>query len=268
MYKLLLVADQPEVLEAFAKVNNWELLGFKAPHVRHDFEGAKESLQKHHADGIAIAVTKDEEEKILELLRIHYPDLSIFNAGNQPDEVRRYVSELGLLLNRTHADFSNDSFGISDMLHLCRHEFFRKLMAGKVTNKENLLRNLRLMRSKMDPDKACIQVELAQPEGGELLSGRWHYGPERLELAIRNFFGKEMNGWLILPTVISGNKIVLLSCPMIGFEDAMTEESMSSIILTHTEESIAHMKEYLGLDLRIVSINVLPDLGALCVEKE
>ena len=267
MYKLLLVSDRPKVLEAFDRIKNWELLGFKAPHIRHDFEGAKESLIKHHADGIAIAVSDDEENKIMDLLRTEYPDLSIFNAGSDPDEVRRYVSELGILLNRTHADFSNDSFGVADMLQLCRHDFFRKLMAGQVANAEVMQRNLRLMRSKMDPKRSCVMVEMAQPEGADLLSGRWHYGPERLELALRNFFGKEINGWLILPTVLNGTRILMLSCPMVGYENLILEDSMSSIILRHTEESIAHVKEYLGLDLRISGIRVLPDLSALCADK-
>ena len=65
MYKLLLVSDQEEVLNAFASINNWELLGFKPPHIRHDFEGTKDSLAKHHADGISLAVSPEQEELIL-----------------------------------------------------------------------------------------------------------------------------------------------------------------------------------------------------------
>ena len=66
MYKLLLVSDQEEVLDAFAQIKNWELLGFKQPHIRHDFEGAKDSLAKHHADGICIAVKPEETDAIKE----------------------------------------------------------------------------------------------------------------------------------------------------------------------------------------------------------
>ena len=56
MYKLLLVSDQEDVLKAFGQISNWELHGFKPPHIRHDYEGAVDSLAKHHADGICIAV--------------------------------------------------------------------------------------------------------------------------------------------------------------------------------------------------------------------
>ena len=44
MYKLLLISDQDDVLNAFASINNWELHGFKAPHIRHDYEGTLDSL--------------------------------------------------------------------------------------------------------------------------------------------------------------------------------------------------------------------------------
>ena len=76
MYKLLLVSDQEDVLNAFAGISNWEIHGFKAPHIRHDFEGTVDSLAKHHADGICIALSDpDEEEKILAYLQEYFPDV-------------------------------------------------------------------------------------------------------------------------------------------------------------------------------------------------
>ena len=52
MYKLLLVSDQEEVLNAFGQIQNWERQGFKPPHIRYDYDGMLDSLSKHHADGI------------------------------------------------------------------------------------------------------------------------------------------------------------------------------------------------------------------------
>lgn len=267
MYKLLLVSNRQDVLDAFDQVKNWEMLGFKAPHIRHDFEGARESLQKHHADGIALAVQPEEEEQILRYLDEKYPMVSIFTAATKPDEVKRYLSELGILLNRTHADFSNDSIGEAEMLQYCRHEFFRKLLDGKVVSEAEMLRNLRLLRSRMDPTKPCIVVDLAQPEGTDQLSGRWHYGNERLEVALRNFFGKELEGWRILPMVLPGDRIQMLCCPLTDSEGAAAGDSMTAMVTTHTAESIAHVKEYLGLELSISGIRVLPCLAALCTDK-
>ena len=267
MYKLLLVSDRQDVLDAFDQIKNWEMLGFRAPHIRHDFAGAMESLQKHHADGIAIAVQLAEEEKLLHYLDEEYPMVSLFPAATQPDEVKRYLSELGILLNRTHADFSNDSIGEAEMLQYCRHEFFRKLLDGKISCEAEMLRNLRLLRSRMDPTKPCIVVELAQPEGADQLTGRWHYVNERLEVALRNFFGKELEGWRILPMVLPEERIQMLCCPLTDNDGAAVGDSMTAMVTNHTAESIAHVKQYLGLELSISGIRVLPCLAALCSDK-
>lgn len=266
MYKLLLVSDRQEVLDAFDSIRNWEMLGFKAPHIRHDFEGAKESLSKHHADGIAMAIAPEEEEKLIRYLDEAYPMVSIFSAADNTNDVMRYLNELGILLNRTHADFSNDSIGEGEMLQYCRHEFFRKLMDGQIRTEAEMKRNLRLLRSRMDPDKPCIIVTLDQPQGTDLLNGRWHYGPERLEVALRNFFGRELEGWRILPSVLAGDRIMMLCCPLMNKENIPEGDSMTALVTTHTAESIAHVKEYLGLELKISGIQVLPELADLCKE--
>ena len=200
MYKLLLVSDQEDVLNAFAQVSNWEMHGFKAPHIRHDFEGAVDSLGKHHADGICIALSDPaEEEKVLAYLQEHFPDVSIFEAGRTEEEVLRYLSELKILLNRLHADFYNERFNTTDVLQICRHEFFRKLMNGKVRNSDDLHRNMRLLRSRMDADRPCLLIEIEQTAPYDQLEGRWHYGTDRLEMALRNSFAGDKNGIHILP---------------------------------------------------------------------
>ena len=212
MYKLLLVSDREDVLNAFDQIQNWERQGFKPPHIRHDFEGTKDSLAKHHVDGISIAVAPEEEKKILAYLQEFFPNVPIFQAGTTKEEVLRYLNELNILLNRIHADFSNDRIREIDMLQECRHEFFRKLMTGRVGQKADLLRNMRLLRSRMDPDRTCMLMELEQPAGTEQdkLEGRWHYGADRLELALRNSFGGDVEGVHILPTVHTDGRILVL----------------------------------------------------------
>lgn len=268
MYKLLLVSDQEEVLNAFAQVKNWELQGFKPPHIRHDYEGTIDSLAKHHADGICIAVDPDEEEKILSYLQVHFPNVSIFEAGRTEDEVLRYLSELKILLNRIHADFYNERFSETDVLQLCRHEFFRKVINGKVHNSEDLHRNMRLLRSRMDADRPCLLIELGQSASYDKLEGRWHYGKERLEIALRNSFAGDLNGIHILPTIHSDGRILVLACPLHGVDTAMTVDTMTAMLTTYTAECIEHMKEFFGLELHIVEIRVFPALTALCKSPE
>ena len=198
MYKLLLVSDREEILNAFDQIENWERHGFKKPHIRHDYEGMLDSLAKHHADGISIAVVPEEAKKIYPYLQANYPNVPIFEAGETEDEILRYLNELNILLNRIHADFSNDGFTEIDMLMECRHEFFRKLLTGRVENKDDLVRNMHLLRSRMDPEETCMIMELAQPSATEQdkLEGRWHYGQDRLELTLRQSFGGDVQGVL------------------------------------------------------------------------
>ena len=269
MYKLLLVSDREDVLNAFAQVQNWERQGFKPPHIRHDFEGAKDSLAKHHADGIAISVSPEEEQKILSYLQEYFPNVSIFQAGTNREEVLRYLNELNILLNRIHADFSNDRFREIDMLMECRHEFFRKVLTGKIQKKEDLFRSMRLLRSRMDADRPCLLVELEQPSttDEDKLEGKWHYGPERLELALRNSFGGDVAGIHILPTVHPDGRILVLCCPLRGIETKLSGDSMTAMLTSHINEGISHLKEFFGLDLRMVNIRVLPSLYTLCAEE-
>lgn len=267
MYKLLLISDQDDVLSAFDQVGNWERTGFKKPHIRHDLEGAIDSLSKHHADGIAIAVDPEEEEKILAYLQEFFPTVPIFEAGRSRQEVLRYLSELNILLNRLHADFSNDRFLLSDMLQECRHEFFRKLMTGKIRTREELYRNMRLLRSRMDADRPCLMAELIQKKGGDgELEGRWHYGDERLELTLRKSFGGDVQGIHVLPTVHPDGEIRVLACPLHGVETTISGESMTAFITEHIQKGIQHLKEYFGLELTLKEIRILPALSALCVE--
>ncbi len=264
MYKLLLVSDQEDVLNAFAGIRNWELLGFKPPHIRHDFEGTKDSLAKHHADGICIAVDHDQEELILAYLQQYFPNVSIFEAGHNGEEVLRYLSELKILLNRINADFYNERSSTRDNLQMCRHEFFRKVINGKVKNSDDLHRNMRLLRSRMDADRPCLLIELDQSAPNDRLEGRWHYGKDQLEIALRTSFAGDLNGIHILPTIHSDGRILVLACPLHGVDTDMTVDTMTAMLTTYTADSIEHMKEFFGLELHISGIRVFPALTALC----
>jgi len=260
MYKLLLATDKPEIMEAFQAVGSWEGLGFRTPRMVSTPQAAMDSLKKHHADGIAFSFDEKGNEALMNYLIQEYPILPIIPAGKNAGQVTDAVCELRSLLNRTHADFSNDNFGEADMLQLCRHEFFRALIGGRVSTCDEVLRRLKLLRSRMNADQPCVLLELAMPEGDSFLTGRWHYGSERLEVALRNFFGVELEGMRMLVSVLPNEKIYLLACPMLG-EEAV--DSISGVVHHHAEESIAHVREYLGLHLSIANIRVLPNLTVL-----
>lgn len=267
MYKLLLTTNDPAVREAFAAVA-WENLGFKEPRLAASVDEALASLKAYHADAIAIALPAEEDAALIEKLMRAYPDLPVMEATNKRGEVELRTLELRKLLVRLNADISNDSYTLSDQLMLCRHEYFRAMMDRRIPSAKDVERMLRLVRSKMDPHRPCVVAELKMPDGSDFLRGRWHYGPERLEMALRNIFGVEVAGLRILSCVLPGERIVLLGCPMLYHELETQESSITGVVSNHVQECISHVDEYLGIDLSIAAMHVLPALTAMAADQE
>lgn len=267
MYKLLLVTNQAQVVEAFMEDMSWENLGFRVPRVVDSVRSALDSLQNHHADGVAVALPAEERDKLLVALGQKWAMLPVMRASTRRDEVRRDVQELSGLLGRLKADDADRPYSEAEAMRQVRHAFFRELLDGKLNDRDAVLRRLLLMRSRMNPEKSCVLIQFALPKGEDDLEGRWHYGADRLETAMRNLFGSELQGMKLLVSVLPGNRIYLLACPMIGCETPGAEESMTGIVAEHAENAIKHVREYLGFEMSIASVNVLPTVAALADEK-
>jgi len=262
---LLLVSDDAEVLDAFARIKNWELQGFKPPHIRHDFEGMLDSLSKHHADGIGICVGVEEARKIYPWLQEHYPATPFFQPGRTPEEAILYLTELKSLLNRLRADFSNDRFTEDELLQMCRHDFIRKLINGEISDEAAFNRSMGLLRSKMDPDSPCLLIELEQPALREdRLEGRWYDNQSRLETTLKISFASDQDGIHILPTAHDDGSITILACPLREAEGKITAEDLHRLMSVHVEEGIDHLRQYEGLELSVTEIREMASLTAFC----
>ena len=266
MYKLLLVTNDQKVREAFAAVA-WENLGFKQPRTAGTVEEALCSLKAYHADAIAIALPHEEDDALIRQLMDRWPDLPVMEAPDKRGEVELRTLELRKLLVRLNADISDDSYTLADQMMVCRHEYFRAMMDRRIPSSKDVERMLRLVRSKMDPHRPCVVAELKMPAGSDFLKGRWHYGPERLEMALRNIFGVEVAGLRILSCVLPGERILLLGCPMLYHDMETAENSMTGVVSHHVQDCIDHVDEYLGIDLTIASMQVLPALTAMASDK-
>ena len=264
MYKLLLVTDRQDVMDAFGAVENWEGLGFRAPRMAQSARGAIESLAQHHADAIAVALPDAEPRALMACLAEMYPLLPVMRASRKKSEVFSDLTELRRLLGQVNADNSDDRYNQAEAMQHVRHAYFRKLISGKVKSRDEARRYLRLMRSRMDLDQPCVLIRFSLPEADGYLAGRWHYGPDRLEIAMRNLFGAELAGMRLLVSVLENEQIYLLACPMLGEHgpvDAQT--SMTGLVTQHAEDAIRHVQEYLEIEMRIASITVLPTVTAL-----
>ena len=265
MYKLLLATDRPEVLDAFGEIRDWERLGFRPPRTAGSADAAEESLRAHHADAVAVALPPEEERKLVEDMGCpHWHLRPIMRAAADRETVLKDVMELELLLSRTRADYSNDPYSDETMMLLQRHDFFRRVIAGEESDPDRIRRYMRLLRSRMDPEKACVLLSLRLAEEGEELSDHWRYGPERLEVAMRNIFGAELSGMRLLVSVLDSEEIYLLACPMLEHEAPEAGE-MEHIVVEHATWACQHVREYLDMELEIDSVRMLSCLYDLAV---
>lgn len=262
MYKLLLVSDQEDVLEAFANIRNWGNNGFNKPHLRSDLDGAKESLKKHHADGIAMALSPDQEKELLAYLQEEYPLVPIFEAGRTTAEAEAYLGELRMVLNRLRADFASDSGDEHIMMLRARRHFFRRLVSGKPITQEELYRRMRLLRSRMDPDRPCILVDLEQSSlEDDRLVGRWQDSDYLLERELFQSFGGDVKGYHVLPLVTEDGRVFVLAGAL---RDQPQEEDMATTMNECIREGISHAEEYRGIHLRMKGMQILASLYAFC----
>jgi hypothetical protein len=269
MYKILMATDIQGYAGQFSQAELFETMGFRTPCVVDSVQAAFECLDKRHIDAIAYRFAKQAcNQELFAFLQAKYQILPIFTASLNSRELAETLASLRLLLNRTHADFSDDNFNESDILMLCRHEFFRNLLSESITSEDQLKTSLLLLRSSMDSEKACLVLDMALPDGEEYFAGRWHYGADRLEVALRNFFGREMRGMRILPSVVAPDSIRLLACPLLGSEDNdLNDQSVTGEVYAHAQDAIKEVREYLSLDMRIERIRVLPNLSALVAKR-
>ena len=263
MYKLLLATDQHDIQNMFSEITDWENRGFRAPRTAASAQEAIACLEKHHVDAVAFRLNAQDESELYQKLKQSYPDLPIFRLARNVSEQMAILNELRVLLNRTHADFANEDYGIADMMKLCRNDFMRALLSGNVSDSRDILAKMRLLRFPIDMDKPCVLLDMDLPQGDEYLAGRWHYGSERLEVALRNFFGTAVDGLFFSVAVVTPQLIRLLACPLEGRGDKEEEESLTGMVEDHVREAIEQIREYLTLEVHLSGTRVLKNITVL-----
>ena len=262
MYKLLLATDQADVISAYEQISPWETTGFRKPTVVHSAQEAIGYLQTHAVDAIAMALPHEQEASLIQHLRTIQPPIPAVQAAPDVAQSLQALAECDQLLTWLRADVTNFSFTLEDRLQVARHDFFRNLLAGKMESTDEILRRLKLFHSRMNPELPCVVVEFSLPKEDDYLFEHWHYGSERLEVALRNFFGGELEDMRMLVSVLPGERIILLCCPM-GAAPKLKEESLTGVVSRHATQAMNDIRDYLNIDLSISNIRVLPALTAL-----
>jgi len=213
-------------------------------------------------DAVAFHLPKEEGQELYAYLHQWRPSLPIFETASTPDKLAECLDDLTAVLNRKQLDFSEEQYTEADIMAMLRITFAQQLLAGKIDDPEEILRQLKLLRSPMSRHKAVLLADLSLPQGEIYISGIWRYGQERLEVALRNFFREEIDEMIYTLVVLTPRHIRLLAVPKTlsaeRADDALTEGTRAYI-----EDAIASIKEYLDLDIDLVNLQMLPDVTAL-----
>lgn len=259
MYKLLIVTRDARVENMFASMQGWEAKGYKQPRLRATVKDAKECMLKHHID--AIAVDNDAEfEPLNHYLDMNFPILPIFQVESSPEKQFETLREVHQLLSQLHSDDSDDGYDEAYYLRLIRERWMKTLISGSATAQECIINHHKLYRCPESLSAPCVFSRLSLPSGETFLTGPWHYGSDRLEVALRNFYGTAQDYMTIYVAVVSPEEVRVLACPRPYQDENGTFGP--DLVLEYLEETNEQIEKYLGLKMKVVEIRMLNGLTA------
>jgi len=259
LYKLLIVTRDARVENMFSSMQGWEARGYKQPRLRATVKDAKECMLKHHID--AIAVDHDEEFAPLNrYLDMNFPILPIFQIESNAEKQFETLKEVHRLLSQLHSDDSDDGYDEAYYFRLIRERWMKTLISGSASTPEHILNHHRLYRCTESLTAPCVFSRLSLPSGETFLTGPWHYGSDRLEVALRNFYGTGQDSMTIYVAVVSPEEVRVLACPWPQFVD--NDTFGPDVVMEYLEETNEQIEQYLGLKMKVVEIRMLSGLTA------
>lgn len=260
MYRLLIVTGNQNVKDMFAAMEGWETMGFKPPRLRESMDEAVECMHKHHIDAIAL-----DEGLAFDGLRAYldeqYPNLPIFSIETSSKKQLETIREVSSLLTRLRADDSNDEYDDAYRFGRQREHWMKKVLSGMIASAEDMRKQLCLYRCTEKMDVPCVLARIALPQDDRFMEDRWHYGSERLEVALRNFFGSAHDHMILHVAVVSPQEVRVLCYPE-SETDGLSENAAYEYI-QGTVEQIAH---YLGLEMKVLDVRRVPGLGVFAMD--
>lgn len=256
MYRLLIVTDDTNATDMFSAMDCWGQMGFQPPTLLGTVEEAVEALQKRRVDAIALPQAP-AYDALYAYLNEHFPDLPVLAIEADEAAQRDAVWELYRLLVRIGADDSNDEYDDISRMQQIREKWLKKVMGGMVPSRLEMGRQARLYRLREKLDVPCMLARLQMPEDDTFLSERWHYGSDRLETALRNFFGHEHARMILHVAVISPQEVRVLCYPA-DEAAGVNEESACAYV----RETLEQVEKYLGLRLNVLEMSLIPGLNA------
>ncbi|MDR3051405.1 MAG: hypothetical protein LBU67_06755 [Oscillospiraceae bacterium] len=258
MYKVLLVTDQQALHDVFQAFEDWASLGFERPLAVHTAKEAMLLLESAPVDAVAYVLPKEEGQAFFGFLA-QIPHIAGMEAANDPARLRRVLSRLRRTLHER-----NSEAVLTDVLPLLQEEFYNSLLQGARLRQDELRARAGALQLSVDLASPVCVAHLLLPQGETYLQEVWRYGRDRLEVALRNVFERDLLAVRYALHVCNIGEIKLLACPKASIAGpALLAQTQARI-----QQAREDIDEFLDMELVLQSIHLYRDLAALCAGEE
>ncbi len=263
MYKLLLVTDRDDIMEAFSGIQDWGRLMFDPVIILDNIAEAIAFSDRCYADAVGVAMANQDPAPLTRHLDAKHPFLPVYVPQGEPGALREELRLLREHLDRLHADFSDDDYDMDMAMERLRDDLMRRLLMREVKSRQELHSRLSLSRAHFAPEKHCFLYDFHLPEGDLYLHTRWRYGAERLETALRsNFLGRFVEDVYYGAALLDPGHLRVIACQVAGVPEEDLEQ-ISRRVRAHINQVIQEVKAYMDLDLLIAQYTMLDSLDSL-----
>lgn len=263
MYRLLLVTDREEVIDTFMKVQHLEEFHLAPITIIQDVGQAIDYLETNPVDAVGYSFRKADPSPLHSYLTDVRPSLPIFQTHHHDDTLRDELIRVRAFLDRMRMDDSEEDLDETEVLLYLRDELMHQLLAREIPSPAELKSRLKLVRVQdISLEKPAFLFDYDMPQGDLYMDGRWRYGRERLESALRNnFFGRYADGVYYGVAMLSPRHNRLIACQTKAGSEST--ESCEARVRAYVEDKVRAVKEYMDLELELEQYNVLGSISEL-----
>ena len=264
MYKLLLVTDREEVIDTFAKVQNLADMMMDPVTVIRDIPEAIAYLERNAVDAVGYSFRLTDPAPLHTYLMDVRPSMPIFQTHHHDNTLHDELIRVRAFLDRMRMDDSQEGMDEAQALQYLRDELMHRLLAREIPSPAELKSRLKLVRAQnISTDKPAFLFDFDMPQGELYLDGRWRYGRQRLESALRNnFIGRYADGIHYGVAMLSPRHIRLIACQEKGGSDENPQDCERRV-RAYVDDKVSRIKQYLDLELELEQFTVLSSINEI-----
>ena len=264
MYKLLLVTDREEVIDTFAKVQNLADMMMDPVTVIRDIPEAIAYLERNAVDAVGYSFRLTDPAPLHTYLMEVRPSMPIFQTHHHDNTLHDELVRVRAFLDRMRMDDSQEGMDEAQALQYLRDELMHQLLAREIPSPAELKSRLKLVRAQnISTEKPAYLFDFDMPQGELYLDGRWRYGRQRLESALRNnFIGRYADGIHYGVAMLSPRHIRLIACQDKG-GSGESPQDCERRVRDYVDDKVSRVKQYLDLELELEQFTVLGSINEI-----